>query len=301
LRLLANDAGAITLTGLRRFADPAEAAATLRLRRGDPASLDFYEHTGRIRSGTRETLLENAYEAWRADVADGRVAVMVAASNDAAGQVEAGGVPIRDSNRAGVGDWVVTRRNQRTLGLFGGRDFVKNGDVWTVSARHADCSLFVKHHAHGGRVRLPAAYVAQHLTLAYATTAHRAQGTTVDVAHALVDSATTRETLYVAATRARHATILYVVTEKDPDMEPHLRYGSPLTARHVLEQALTQESAEKSATQTIRDAQEVAAKLRAAVEQLKPRTGPTTPQRSFTRIAAVNQSRDLNRYKKGNQ
>ena len=49
----------------------------------------------------------------------------------------------------------------------------------------------------GGVVVLPAAYVAEHLELAYASSAHRAQGRTVDTAHALVSPTTTREVLYV--------------------------------------------------------------------------------------------------------
>ena len=40
----------------------------------------------------------------------------------AAGQVEASGVRLRDGNLAGTGDWIVTRLNDRRLGLFGGRD-----------------------------------------------------------------------------------------------------------------------------------------------------------------------------------
>lgn len=284
LRLLAHDVDAAALTGLRRFADPAEAAATMRLRDGDPTALDFYESAGRIRAGTRDQLLEDAYTAWRADVAAGRIAVMVAADNDdvsalcararldriAAGQIEAGGVTLAGGNRAGVGDWIVTRRNQRTLALFGGNEFVKNGDVWTVTSRHADGSLEVTNHAHGGQVRLPADYAGEHVELAYATTAHRAQGSTVDLAHALITEESTRETLYVSATRARHGTTLYVVTGDTDNLEHHAARRDRQTARGVLEQALRQQGAEKSATETIRDANEAAQRLRAAIDQLTP-------------------------------
>ncbi|MGH8890661.1 MAG: ATP-dependent DNA helicase, partial [Acidothermaceae bacterium] len=297
LRLLANDVGAVTLTGLRRFADPVEAAATLGLRDGNSKALDFYENADRIRSGTRSGLLEDAYAAWRADVAAGRTAVMVAAGNDdvaalsararvdriAAGQVEAGGVAVAGGNRAGVGDWVITRRNQRTLALFGGRDFVKNGDTWTVAARYPDGSLDVTHHSNAGRVRLPADYVAEHVELAYATTAHRAQGSTVDVAHALVGEETTRETLYVAATRARLGTTLYVTTDDAFDVDTHVQRVAPRTARQVLEQALSQQGAEKSATETIRDAHAAASRLRAAVAQLAPPNMPPTTRRLSAR------------------
>jgi ATP-dependent exoDNAse (exonuclease V) alpha subunit len=42
LRLLAAEAGATRVDQLHRFHDPDQAAATLRLRAGDPAGLDFY-------------------------------------------------------------------------------------------------------------------------------------------------------------------------------------------------------------------------------------------------------------------
>jgi len=46
-----------------------------------------------------------------------------------------------------------------------------------------------------GEVVLPADYAAAHVELAYATTAHQAQGRTVDTGHAMVSPATTREVL----------------------------------------------------------------------------------------------------------
>ncbi len=296
LRLLENDVGAVTLTGLRRFADPAEAAATLLMRDGNPRALDFYEQEDRVQSGAREALLEDAYTAWRDDVAAGRTAVIVAASNEdvaalsararldrvAAGQVQPGGVVVADGNKAGVGDWVITRQNQRTLALFGGRDFVKNGDVWTVTARHADGSLDVTHHNHGGHVRLPAEYVAEHVELAYATTAHRAQGSTVDKAHAVVTETMSRETLYVAATRARHGTTLYVATDQNLDTDAHPRRDATRSAREVLQQVLNQQGAEKSAIERIRDACDAAEQLRAATRRLAAAQS-TTPRKRDTR------------------
>jgi hypothetical protein len=54
---------------------------------------------------------------------------------------------------------------------------VKNGDHWIVVGRFDDGSLAVRRitDSSGGRVlTLPAAYVAAHVELGYATTAHRA-------------------------------------------------------------------------------------------------------------------------------
>jgi len=133
-----------------------------------------------------------------------------------AGQVEPNGTRLRDGNLAGAGDWIVTRQNNRRLSLFAGRDWVKNGDAWHVEHRHPDGSLTMRGMSHRGRVRLPAAYVREHVQLLYATTAHRAQGSTVDTAHPLITAGMSRESLYVLATRARDRTTLYVATHEEP-------------------------------------------------------------------------------------
>lgn len=63
---------------------------------------------------------------------------------------------------------------------------------------------------------LPAAYVAEHVDLGYAVTAHRAQGMTVDTSHVVVTGSTTRENFYVSMTRGRDSNIAYVALDK-PD------------------------------------------------------------------------------------
>ncbi|MFD1826777.1 MULTISPECIES: helicase C-terminal domain-containing protein [Mumia] len=63
---------------------------------------------------------------------------------------------------------------------------------------------------------LPASYVAEHVELGYAVTAHRAQGITADTSHVVVTSSTTRENLYVSMTRGRDSNVAYVALDK-PD------------------------------------------------------------------------------------
>ncbi|MGH8938917.1 MAG: MobF family relaxase, partial [Actinomycetes bacterium] len=155
-------------------------------------------------------------------------------------------------NTAGPGDWIVTRRNDRLLGVRGARDFVKNGDTWTVHDRRTDGALVVEHHGHRGRLLLPAGYVAQHVELAYATTAHRAQGSTVDTEHPIVTPGLTREALYVMTTRARDETTLYVVTDAALDPATDHPPSAPKDASAVLMEAIANEGAERSATETIR-------------------------------------------------
>ena len=192
-----------------------------------PARLDYYLSRGRVRSGSREAMTEAAYAGWRADMLAGKTTLMTAASGTDvtalsaqartervdAGQVESGGVSAarRDARRARRLDRH-PRRTTGKLAVHGGRDWVKNGDAWRVIKRHRNGALRAEHLTHRGRVTLPADYVAAHVQLLYATTAHRAQGTTVDTAHALITPEMTRESFYVTASRARHATTFYTAT-----------------------------------------------------------------------------------------
>jgi hypothetical protein len=149
--LIAHDAGAAELTTLYRFKDPAEGTATLKLRTGDASGLDHYFDRSRVRSGSREAMAEAAYAGWRTDMLNDKITLMTAASaidvttlsaqaraeRVDAGQVEPEGVPLCDGTKAGYGDWVVTRENNRRLAVHGGRDWVKNGDAWQDSGDRA--------------------------------------------------------------------------------------------------------------------------------------------------------------------
>ncbi len=104
-----------------------------------------------------------------------------------------------------------------------------------------------------GEVTLPPDYVAEHVELAYATTAYRAQGRTLDTAHAMITSTTPREVLYVAATRAREANLLYVDTHYDPDpATAHEGTTEVQSARQVLITCLANQGSEMGAHEMIR-------------------------------------------------
>jgi hypothetical protein len=105
----------------------------------------------------------------------------------------------------------------------------------------------------GREVLLPADYVSAHLELAYATTAYRAQGRTVDTAHVLVSPATRRELLYVGATRGREVNCLYVETTFDADpATSHDGLIEEQSPREVLLAVLANEGTEVSVHKTIR-------------------------------------------------
>jgi hypothetical protein len=151
----------------------------------------------------------------------------------AAGHVQHGPTVTLADNLASVGDHIVTRRNDRRLVSEDGA-WVVNGQTWTITTIHAGGDAEVARHGDGATLRLPADHLARHTHLAYATTAHRAQGMTVDRAHATVDAETTHQQLYVAATRGRHANDLWVALDSDRDIiadDTHLPDPHQLLAR----------------------------------------------------------------------
>jgi conjugative relaxase-like TrwC/TraI family protein len=269
-RTLVRDRGddAPTLADVRRFNAAWEKEASLGIRNGTSSALGAYATHERIADGTRDDMLDALYDAWRADNERGLHSLMLAsdsatvnelnararAERIARGAVVDEGVDVAGAMTAGVNDLVVTRENNRRLTTETG--WVKNGDVWTVSATHPDGSMTVTRVNGDGSVILPASYVAGNVELAYATTVHRAQGRTVDSAHAFVSPTTTREVLYVALTRGSEANHLYVDTHDDPDPDTgHDGLTEIPTALQVLTGVLHHEGADVSATDMIRQSQ----------------------------------------------
>jgi conjugative relaxase-like TrwC/TraI family protein len=253
---------------LHRFSSEWERTASIDLRHGQESALDAYESHNRIAGGTREELLETIYTAWKHDIDAGTSSLMIApdaatvaelnrrarADRVAAGEVAEDGVKVAAGQTVSVGDHVVSRRNDRHLAT--GTGWVKNGDHWVVTATGDDGTMTVRRAGGHGVVVLPAGYVAEHVELSYATTAYRSQGRTVGTAHALVSPSTTREALYVAATRGRLANLLYVATTYDPDPQTsHDHAADPRTAREVLAGVLANTGAETSAHESLRRAQ----------------------------------------------
>jgi len=259
--LLAHDRDDVaTLHEVRRFAHAWERNATLRLRTGDPAVVDEYLAHHRVQGGDRESMLDLLYDAWRQDVDTGLTALMIAADTETVhdlnrraqadrireGEVATPRALLTDGTAAGVGDLIVTRRNDRRLVAPGG--FVKNGDRWRVLAHHRDGGLIVQRPRGGRLVRLPAGYVAAHVELGYATTAQRAQGRTVDRAHAYLGPAATRETLYVMASRGVQENVLYVDTSPDPDPASRPDDQPETEPRDVLLEVLARDGVDRAAS-----------------------------------------------------
>lgn len=200
--------------------DTAYAALSLRLREGgDPGGV-FDELVGRgqvVAHSTRGEVIAALAGTAAAQGGDSDgLAVTVATNADAAdlnaavrglrvaaGQVDDTVVAVGvDGVRIGVGDRIVTRRNDTA------RD-VANRETWTVE--HVTDTGTVHATRDGRHVVLDPAYLAEHTQLGYATTDYGNQGVTAERSVTWVTEATTSGGLYVGITRGRYDNTVHVV------------------------------------------------------------------------------------------
>jgi conjugative relaxase-like TrwC/TraI family protein len=270
--------GAVRLTELHRFSDPAEAAATLALRDGRPEALGFYLDRQRVHVGDPTTTLDAVFNAWQADRSRGLDAIMLAPTRELvralnqrardhrlASSAPGQQVELADGNAASVGDLIITRRNDRKLRVAA-TDWVKNGDRWTILNLTRTGGLRVRHARNGRTVTLPASYVSTATELGYATTVHTAQGVTADTMHGVVTGEESRQQLYTMITRGRTANHLYVSVVGDGDPHAVIQPDSlhPRTATELLEQILARDASPLSATTLQREQHDPAVRLGAA-------------------------------------
>lgn len=279
--------GALQLTELVRFKDPAEGAASLALREGKAEALGFYLDRDRVHVGDLATMTEDVFAAWQADRAAGLDSIMLAPTRDLVSELNqrarahrlegidptdvAASGPVRrlaDGNEASIGELIITRENDRRL-RTSATDWVKNGDRWTVLEIHDGGDLTVQHTQHGRTVRLPADYVARSTELGYACTVHTAQGVTADSMHGLATGSESRQQLYTMMTRGAHANHVYleVVGDGDPHSVIHPTLVRPLTPTDILESMLARNDTQRSATSLIREQADPATRLGEAAQR----------------------------------
>jgi exodeoxyribonuclease V alpha subunit len=235
----ADPVAVLTLDRVHRFTrdangqsvpDTEYAELTLAMRAGaDPeAVFDALVARGQLRlHADAATLQESLATATATAYAEGRPVAVVVDTREQAAQLNAAirdqlvatgrvddtsAVTTRSGQRISVGDRIATRRNDRNLA-------VANRDTWTVIAVDPHGNLTVTPAgpvpkdvtpagvtpAGPAQRMLPTDYVAEHVELAYATTAHGVQGDTVPAAHLVVSESTGAAAAYVGMTRGRQA------------------------------------------------------------------------------------------------
>jgi exodeoxyribonuclease V alpha subunit len=204
----------VALEKVHRFTDPDYAALSLRMRTGDdPGSVfDALYRRGQIllhaSEAERTAALAEAGAAGDLVVADTReqVADLNAAIRDSRqGDENAGaGIITAAGDRIGLGDRVATRRNDPELQ-------VANRQTWTVAGIGPNGSLTLQ--GRGRDREIPPEYARRFVELAYATTVHGAQGSTVRNAHVAIGDHTGAASAYVALTRGRESNLAHLVAE----------------------------------------------------------------------------------------
>ena len=278
LRDIASTHGAVRLGEVVRFDDPIEASASLALRDGNKSAIGFYLDHDRIHTGDELTSLTEVLVAWQDETEAGRECLMLAPTRDLVARLNKAArntrltgaeakdqVALADGNNASAGDVILTRRNDRRLGISG-TDWVKNGDRWTITAVDTSGTIRVRHLRSGLQATLPPAYVSEHVELGYATTVHAAQGSTADVMHGIVAGHEDRQLLYTMLTRGRAANHLHLITEQ-PDTEEDFLPGieEQLTAVETLDRIVGRDGATVSATTEFAHATNPATRLHEAV------------------------------------
>jgi conjugative relaxase-like TrwC/TraI family protein len=271
MRLIAHDQGHWLLHEVRRFDEPWEGKASLRLHDGEIKVWDAYKMHGRIRSGPHSKAYADAVGFWAADVSRGKETLLLAGSNEEAAELArqarqvlvewrmtggAAEVTLSDGNDAGTGDLVRARLNVK---IDAGGQELTNRDTlriegWRGEAenRVAVAVRQISRDVWSAPFEVPAAYLEESAELAYAGNVHVAQGRTVDTGHLLVSPTLTREGMYVGMTRGRERNTAHV--ETGPDGQPG-RETQQAPPEAVLAAAMQREDAQLSATETIRQAQ----------------------------------------------
>lgn len=208
------------LTDNVRQADLTEREALAELRHGDvDAALEWLRRRGRILTGAdRAEVIGATVDGWIRDVENGEDTVMLAWKRvdvDALNQLGrqaylergwlTGPEVIAPGGRA-------YRAGDRVVALAPSSDMVtsETGTVESVDTRHGTITVSLDH---GHTTVLPRSFIASNrLAHAYAITVHRSQGATVDTAHYVEDGGG-RELAYVALSRARLLTEIYVVAD----------------------------------------------------------------------------------------
>jgi conjugative relaxase-like TrwC/TraI family protein len=222
--LLVDTFGAIELEHPHRFDEEWEREASLRLRRGDVSVAEVYEAHGRLHGGTVMQMERASVDRWWELRAAGKKTLLMTATNEAAERlnercqrtrIKAGEIDPNSrhvtagANQVHVGDEIATRHNERRITTDRGAT-VKNRAVWTVDSINADGSLTATGRA--GTVRLPSAYVAEHVDLAYARTGIGGQGRNVKGGLLFADRPTDVRNIYVPMTRGTETNEAFLVT-----------------------------------------------------------------------------------------
>ncbi|HQF93050.1 MAG TPA: MobF family relaxase [Microthrixaceae bacterium] len=217
-----------TLTVNRRQHHAWERDALDELRQGHvPAAVAAYQANDRIVvTDDRTAMIDAAVDRWIDAHRNGTVPVLLAGTNELVDAVNQAvrarlldaGILTDNTEHLAVGERLVMRINDyRAADIDGAEVAVLNGQTATLTGRTDDGGLVVRMDHDDTLVNIEPVYVqAGGVDYAYATTAHRAQGGTWDLAIAVGLDGLYREAGYLVMSRGRQSNWL-VVTQPELD------------------------------------------------------------------------------------
>jgi conjugative relaxase-like TrwC/TraI family protein len=284
--------GAIELSENRRQRDLTERQALTRLRAGDPeAYLAHAARHGRLQLADNPTVAKHRLlqDWWQAAQHDLHGTVMLAyRRTDVQELNDAARTLLRRAGRLGTdaaqlggrefraGDRVLCRHNHPRIG-------VRNGTRGTIV--DLDRTAIALRTDHGTTRLLPAGYAADHLEHGYALTGHAAQGATLERAYVLIhDHGALQEWGYVAGSRARTQTRLYLAQTEPEHHDLHTRQPDTSNAPERTARALAHSCAEPLALDQTRSISEETARAFAERQRQLERA----QRRAAQRLARAN-------------
>ncbi|MDN6457241.1 MULTISPECIES: MobF family relaxase [Actinomycetes] len=230
---------AVELAEVFRQRDAGEREASTWLRGGEEVSVrraaQWYMTHHRLHAGSVTSMMDDALAGWREDTQAGKQSLLVAATREQVTALNAAAqkirvereevnldkkLPLADGLLAGVGDTILTRRNNAQLVTSSG-DSVRNGQRWSVESIGHDGSIVARRvDGVSATVTLDSTYLSDHVQLGYAATGHSSQGTTVDVARVVAGAGNLdKASVYVPMTRGRDGNYLYIAETQPGDTE----------------------------------------------------------------------------------
>ncbi len=227
------------LSEVWRMRDPEERSASLALRDGGPApvrrAIEWYRKNDRLHAGDEIAMATDALAAYRRDIEAGKDSLLVCDTKEMADALnqrihnesidpESPTLTAARGHQIAVGDLIISRRNDPTIGVYHRTDTtqqadpVRNGSRWHVYAIDPDSQrIAARRLSDGARTVFTGDYLREHITHGYAITVHSAQGATADATHAVLRDTSSRALFYVAMSRGRHANTAYLTQQLGPD------------------------------------------------------------------------------------
>jgi ATP-dependent exoDNAse (exonuclease V) alpha subunit len=219
-RAIAERTGAVELTEVRRQDQEWDRRALSALRDGKTAdwAAAYIEHARVKTAPTAPAVREQlAADWWQAKQTGADARMIAMRRTDVTDLNQRAREKMRDAGRLGpdvdfdgkpfaTGDEIVVGRNDKRLGVLNG----DRGRVLDATETHLDVKL-----DKGDEIRIPATFVTdRNVDHGYATTAHKAQGATVDQAFVLGSQEAYREWGYTALSRHRAQSTYYLASPK---------------------------------------------------------------------------------------